>query len=319
MKRVLIIDGLNAYYRAYICDPSVSSQGQPIGGIKGFIKILQRMCREVKPDSVVICWDGPGGSRKRRAQNKDYKSGRKPIKLNRNIHVLSVGQELENKVWQQTELVEILNHMPVIQFLFPEVEADDIVSCIAQAPFFHGWQKIIVSSDKDFIQLCDDNVILYRPSQKEILNKIRIVDNYGIHPTNFALARAIVGDPSDNIKGIAGVGLTTVAKRLNFLKEEKSFTFKDIYDYCDKIEKKLKVHTSILENKHVIENNYKLMQLYSPSISVQSRKKINYTLQNADLSFNKTAIMKTMYKIGFGELNWSDLSTTLRRISVEKK
>ena len=319
MKRVLIIDGLNAYYRAYICDPSVSSQGQPIGGIKGFIKILQRMCREVKPDSIVICWDGPGGSRKRRAQNKNYKSGRKPIKLNRNIHVLSVDQELENKVWQQTELVEILNHMPVIQFLFPEVEADDVVSCIVQAPFFHGWQKVIVSSDKDFIQLCDDDVILYRPSQKEVLNKIRIVDSYGIHPTNFALARAIVGDPSDNIKGISGVGLTTVSKRLKFLKEEKSFTFEDIYNYCDKMEKKLKVHTSILENKHIIESNYKLMQLYSPSISVQSRKKINYTLKNADLSFNKTAIMKTIYKIGFGELNWSDLSTTLRRISVEKK
>jgi 5'-3' exonuclease len=318
MKRVLIIDGLNSYYRAYICDPSVSSHGQPIGGIKGFIKILQRMCREVKPDRIVICWDGPGGSRKRRTQNKNYKSGRKPIKLNRNIHVLSVDEELENKVWQQTELVDMLNDMPVIQLLFPEVEADDIISCVAQAPVFSGWQKIIVSSDKDFIQLCDDDVILYRPSQKQILNKPRIIETYGIHPTNFALARAIAGDPSDNIKGVQGVGLTTVSKRFVFLKEEKSFTFKDIYDFCDEVEKKLKVHTSILENKKVIENNYKLMQLYSPSISVQSRKKVNYILENADLSFNKTAIMKTMYGIGFGELNWSDLSTTLRRISVEK-
>ena len=167
------------------------------------------------------------------------------------------------------------------------------------------------------IQLCDDDVILYRPSQKEILNKPRIIENYGIHPTNFALARAMVGDVSDNIKGIRGVGLPTVSKRLSFLKEEKSFTFNDIYNYCDKVEKKLKVHTSILENKNVIEDNYKLMQLYSPSISVQSRKKINYTLKNADLAFNKTAILKAMYKIGFGELNWSDLSTTLKKISVE--
>jgi len=318
MKRVLIIDGLNAYYRAYICDPSVSSHGQPIGGIKGFIKILQRMCREVKPDKVVICWDGPGGSRKRRTQNKNYKSGRKPIKLNRNIHVLSVDEELENKVWQQTQLVDILNDMPVVQLLFPEVEADDVISCVIQAPSFLGWQKIIVSSDKDFIQLCDDNVILYRPSQKQILNKPRIIETYGIHPTNFALARSIAGDPSDNIKGVQGVGLATVSKRFVFLKEEKSFTFKDIYDFCDKVEKKLKVHTSILENKDVIEDNYKLMQLYSPSISVQSRKKINYILENADLSFNKTSIVKTMHQIGFGELNWSDLKATLRRISVEK-
>jgi len=317
-KRVLVVDALNAFLRAYIVDPSVSMGGDPIGGIKGFVKILQKLCRETKPNRIVICWDGPGGSRKRRIKNSNYKSGRRPLTLNRNIHVLSEEQELENKIWQQTQLAEMLNYMPVVQLLFPEVEADDVVSCVVQSPVFSGWQKIIVSSDRDFIQLCDDDVILYRAAQKEVLNKLRIVDTYGIHPTNFTLARAMVGDNSDNIKGVKGVGLATVAKRFPFLKEEKSFTFNDIYNHCLKVDKKLKVHTSILENKHVVEDNYKLMQLYSPSISVQSRKKINYILKNADLSFNRTAIVKTMHQIGFGELNWSDLTATLKRISIEK-
>ena len=277
------------------------------------------MCREVKPDHIVICWDGPGGSRKRRTQNKNYKLGRKPIKLNRNIHVLSVDEEFQNKVWQQTTLVELLNFMPVTQLMFPEVEADDVVSCVIQEPIFDGWQKVIVSSDKDFIQLCNNDVVLYRPSQKQILNIPRILDSYGIHPTNFALARAIVGDSSDNIKGVPGVGLATVAKRLNFLQEDKSFTFSDIYKHCENVEKKLKAHHAILQNKQVIESNYKLMQLYVPLVSVQSRKKINYILHNSDLSFNRTAIVKSLYEIGFGELNWGDLSTTLRRISIENK
>ena len=277
------------------------------------------MCREVKPDRIVVCWDGPGGSRKRRSQNSAYKSGRKPIKLNRNIKVLSADEELQNKVWQQTTLIELLNLMPVTQLMFPEVEADDIISCVAQSPILSGWQKIIVSSDKDFIQLCSDDVILYRPSQKQILNTPRILDTYGIHPTNFALARAIVGDPSDSIKGVPGIGLATVAKRLSFLKENKSFTFGDIYNHCEKVDKKLKAHTAILEHKSTIESNYRLMQLYVPSVSVQSRKVVNYTLENSDLSFNRTAIMKSMHEVGFGELNWGDLSTTLRRISVEKK
>ena len=65
MKRVLIVDALNAYLRAYIVDPSLSSNGQPIGGVKGFLKILQKLVRETKPDQVVVAWDGPGGSRKR--------------------------------------------------------------------------------------------------------------------------------------------------------------------------------------------------------------------------------------------------------------
>ena len=306
------------YFRAYIVDPSLSTNGEPIGGIKGFIKILQKMCREMKPDQIVICWDGAGGSNKRRAQNKNYKSGRKPIRLNRSVRNMSLDEETENKIWQQTELFGLLNHMPIIQFIFPEVEADDVISAVVQAPAYEGWQKVIISSDKDFLQLLSsDDVVLYRPIQKQFLNRLRVIEDYGIHPTNFAMARAMVGDPSDNLAGIRGIGLPTVSKRLPFLKEEKSFTFSDIYEHCEKTENKLKIHTNILENKAVIEDNYKLMQLYSPSISVQSKEKIKYTLENADMGFNKTGVVKTMYEIGFGELNWSDLAAVLRRISLE--
>ena len=65
-KRVLIIDALNMYLRAYIVDPSLSQHGQPIGGLKGSLKILQKLVRITKPDNIIISWDGPDGSRKRR-------------------------------------------------------------------------------------------------------------------------------------------------------------------------------------------------------------------------------------------------------------
>ena len=72
-NRVLVIDALNMYFRSYIVDPSLSTNGQPIGGVKGFLKILQKLVRETKPDEVVVVWDGPGGSRKRKTMNKNYK------------------------------------------------------------------------------------------------------------------------------------------------------------------------------------------------------------------------------------------------------
>ena len=65
MKRVIIIDALNAYFRAYIVNPSLSSNGQPIGGYKGFLGILQKLAREMNPDEIVIAWDGAGGSARR--------------------------------------------------------------------------------------------------------------------------------------------------------------------------------------------------------------------------------------------------------------
>ena len=106
MKRVMIVDALNAYFRAFIVNPSISIHGQPIGGLKGFLSILQKLCRDINPDSIVIVWDGPGGSRKRRQQNKNYKEGRKPIRVNRPNN-LTPEQQRENMVWQQVRLIGV--------------------------------------------------------------------------------------------------------------------------------------------------------------------------------------------------------------------
>ena len=70
-KRVLLIDSLNLYLRAYIMDPSLTMQGEPCGGIKGSLKILQKLVRDSNPDEIIFIWDGPNGSQKRKSLNKD--------------------------------------------------------------------------------------------------------------------------------------------------------------------------------------------------------------------------------------------------------
>jgi DNA polymerase-1 len=314
MKRLLVIDALNMYFRAYIVDPSLSTNGQPIGGVKGFLKILQKLIRETKPDAVTICWDGEGGSQKRKASHKGYKEGRKPIRLNRDIRNLSEAEEMANKIWQQTRLMEYLNELPIIQTILPAVEADDVISYVCQLSDYKGWQKIIVSSDKDFFQLCDEETILFRPIQKQILNSKRITEDYGVHPTNFALARAIVGDRSDNLPGIRGIGLSTVAKRLPFLSESDSCTIDTLMQYCENTESELKAYKSIIENKDLIQHNYKMMQLYSPSISVQGKQKLKYAIDNFIPELNQTEFRKMMIEDGFGAVDFSDLFASMKRI-----
>lgn len=315
MKRLLVIDALNAYFRAYIVDPSLSTNGQPIGGYKGFIKILQKLCREIKPDEIVIAWDGPGGSQKRKMVNKNYKEGRKPIRLNREVHTLTENEEMRNKVWQQHRLIEMLNHMPVIQLVNDGVEADDIISYVVQMPHYKGWQKVIVSSDKDFYQLCDDETVLHRPIQKVFLNKPRIIEEHGIHPTNFALARAIAGDKSDNLSGIRGVGLATISKRFPFFADEESVTLDKLIESCENDNTGLKVFSSIAESRDLIEENYKIMQLYSPSMSINAKNRAKYAVENFKPEFNKTEAIKRMAVDGFGEWNTSTLFTTFKRIT----
>ena len=315
MKRLMIIDALNAYFRAYIVNPSLSKNGQPIGGYKGFIGILQKLCREMKPDAIVIAWDGAGGSLRRKLVNKNYKEGRKPIRLNRDVRNLTKDEEMQNKVWQQYRLMEMLNYMPVIQLMADSVEADDVISFVAQMPRYKGWQKVIISSDKDFFQLCDDETVLYRPIQKKFMNKPRLLEEFGIHPTNFALARAIAGDTSDNLKGVKGVGLGTISKRLPFFAEEKSATISDLIEFCENDNTGLRAFSSICESREVIEDNYKIMQLYSPSMSIDDKSRVRYTIDNFEPEFNKTEVIKRMAEDGFGNWDTSDLFTTFKRIS----
>ncbi len=314
MKRILLIDALNMYYRAYIVDPTLSLNGDPVGGLVGFLKILQKLVRETKPDQIVIAWDGAGGSQRRRTINKNYKEGRKPIRLNRTVENLSEQEEYENKIWQQTRLIQYMNEMPVCQLMIPNIEADDVIAYIAGMPQLKNIQKVIISSDKDFIQLCDDETVLYRPVQKEVMSKKTIVEKYEIHPKNFALARAISGDKSDNLKGVGSVGLKTIANRFPMLKEEKFYTLDEIVEHCKNEDSDLKVYKNIIEKQNLVRENYKIMQLYAPSIPIHSKDKIKHTLENACNEFNKTEVIKLMMKDGISAYDWTTLFTTYRRI-----
>ena len=316
-RRVLLIDALNLFMRNYIVDPSLSTNGQPIGGTKGFIKSLQAVCRTINPDLIFVAWDG--GSQKRKSMDKNYKAGRKPVRLNRDIHNMTAGEQEDNKNWQQERIIEYLNEMPILQSYVENVEADDIIALVSQSQALSEHHKIILSSDKDFIQLCDDTTILYRPIQKEILNKKRILEQFEIHPTNFALARAIAGDKSDNLPGVGGAGLPTVSKRFPFLSEEKSYTIQELVDYAEGVDSKLKVYKNIIEKRELIEKNYKMMQLYVPNISAQSAQHIRGMLKDPKLMFNKTGVQTMMIVDGFGAYDTSDLFALFRKMVVQSK
>ena len=271
------------------------------------------------PNEIVICWDGPNGSQKRKAMNSSYKEGRKPLRLNRSVHNLTENEELQNKVWQQMQIIEYLNQMPIIQLILERVEADDIISYVCNSSHYKGWQKVIVSNDKDFLQLCDEETVVYRPTTDKIETKKTVIESMGVHPTNMALARAMDGDASDNLPGVNRVGMKTIATKLPFMKEERTITIDELLDYCESIDSKLKVYKNISESKELIEHNYKMMQLYAPLISVQGKQTIDYALENFECEFNKTELLRLMMNDGFGELNWEELKGFLNRISRECK
>ena len=309
MNRVVVIDALNMFIRNYIVNPMISTNGNPIGGAVGFLNSVKKLMRESKPDQMIICWDGAGGSQKRRTVVKEYKQGRKPLRKNYKIEGMSEQSERENMVWQQQILMEMLNEMPIIQLVLDRVEADDIIAMITQSPKYRGWQKVIISSDKDFLQLLDSETVLYRPIQKKAWTKKTVIDEYGISPENFVIARALAG--------IKGAGLPTIAKRLAFLCEDKMHTLDSVYDHCANTDSKIKFFERIVEGWDTVELNYKVMNLTPPSISVQGHQKINYILDNFEFELNGTGLKCCSVEHGFGSYDWSELMAMLRGI-VEK-
>ncbi len=312
-KKLLIIDAQNMFIRNYVLSPAMDLNGNPIGGVAGFLKSLQKEIRETSPDKVVICWEGAGGSARRRSLNKEYKVGRKAPRLNRQFQMPCAEEERANKLRQQLRLMEYLDTMPVVQLSLESQEADDIIGWLCRTDTFSAWSKIIISSDKDFIQLCDDHTILYRPVAKEVLNKKRIVDKFGIHPTNFALARALVGDNSDNIKGIRGVGLKTVAKRFSFLSEGRDHSVQDLIKYSRENLKASKVYEKVAASEDLIKENYDLMQLYVTNISDQGKQKLSWALENLGKSFSKYKIHVMMREDGIMNVNIEQMLSTMNR------
>jgi len=313
---IMLIDGLNMFIRSYIVNPTIDSKGNPIGGCMGFLKSLQKVVRMFQPDEVVICWDGQGGSQRRKAQNKNYKAGRSPVRFNRRMYELSPEEQEKNKAYQYMRLLEYLNEMPVVQVVADNIEADDIIAILARSDHYAERSKIIISSDKDFFQLCDSETVIYRPIQDTITTEETIVEEFGIHPNNFALARAIAGDPSDNIAGIPRVGLGTMKKRFEFLKESEAVSSQQLVEHCRGVGKKLSCHNKIISHSELVQSNYSIMQLYHPAMSPTTRSKIMYNVLEFSPEVNITTVKAMMIKDGIGSYRFDDLYAAFRRITA---
>jgi len=313
---VMLIDGLNMFIRSYIVNPTIDSKGNPIGGCMGFLKSLQKVVRMFQPDEVVICWDGQGGSQRRKAQNKNYKAGRSPVRFNRRMYELSPEEQEKNKAYQYMRLLEYLNEMPVVQVVADNIEADDIIAILARSDHYAERSKIIISSDKDFFQLCDSETVIYRPIQDTITTEETIVEEFGIHPNNFALARAIAGDSSDNIAGIPRVGLGTMKKRFEFLKEPEAVSSQELVEHCRGVGKKLSCHNKIISHSELVQSNYSIMQLYHPAMSPTTRNKIMYNVLEFSPEVNITTVKAMMIKDGIGSYRFDDLYAAFRRITA---
>lgn len=243
MKKILLIDGHNLLFRMFygIPAPIKNSKNQDIRALIGFLGSLKKLVKEFKPYSIYVIFDSETSKQKNSLIDNEYKKNR--------IDYSKVASE-ENPFTQLPKIKKALSYLRIPHIEVNNNETDDFIASIIKNKGTNLYDYVIISTDSDFIQLIDKNVSLYvqRGKKSLLYNKDEVLKKYDVPPNKFVLYKALVGDKSDNIKGI---GKITAAKVLKY---------SSIADYILR-NKKSKVSFIIKENQKQLTKNLKVIKL----------------------------------------------------------
>ncbi len=275
-NRVLIVDGLNLYLRAFAVNGALNDNGVPVGGLTGFLRSLAYAIREINPTRVIIVYDGAGGSQRRRKIHPDYKSNRTPGKrITRWDAFKNATEEKEAMKIQFSRLLDYLDFLPINVISIDRIEADDTIAYIA-----HTLMKedvTIMSSDQDFLQLVNDRITVWSPTKKKFYTPRMVMDDYGVPAHNFLMYKVLMGDKSDNIEGVKGLGPKKLPKIVPDLLTQNTLDLDFILEHAGKGEEPM--HKRIVESETQLKINEELMDLKNPPISGELKLQITRLIE----------------------------------------
>tara|TARA_R100000005_G_C4993645_1_gene200636 strand:+ start:517 stop:1572 length:1056 start_codon:yes stop_codon:yes gene_type:complete len=290
--RILIVDGLNTFIRSFAANPVTNEDGIHVGGMTGFLMSIGYAIRNIKPTRVIICWDGKGGSQRRRKVFENYKANRRVrTRLTRHGNYNSQEDEsmaMRNQIMRLTQYLEVL---PVTMVSVENIEADDSMAYICKQ-LYPDSQCHIMSTDKDFLQLINKNISIWSPTKKKFYFGDTMKQEYNIPANNFLIYRTLEGDASDNIPGIRGIGLKTVVKLFPMICEDSDVSIDDIIKHANDNINGAKLYSKIIENEDTIRLNYRLMQLHDVDISGSAKEKIMNSVRSPINRLVKFEILK---------------------------
>lgn len=314
-SRVLIIDGLNLYLRNFSVHGALNDHGVPVGGLVGFLKSLSYSIRTLNPTRIIVVYDGVGGSKRRRSIYPEYKNKRKPTnRITKFEAFANAEEEKESMRIQFSRLLQYLDLLPVSVLSIDYVEADDVIAYIATSVLKES-KITILSSDRDFLQLVDDRITVWNSNKKVFYTPSKVKEEYGIPSHNFLLYKALIGDSSDNIKSIKGLGPKKPMKIFPEIQGEEKLTLEHIFNQSK--ENKGLIFERILENKDNLERDLALMNLLdNENIGLKEKLNIKRLIEEAPNDLNEVMFLDC-YKKDFLGSNLGNPSAWLRDYFVK--
>jgi len=288
-KKLIVIDSSSLLYRAFhALPPLTNSKGQATGAVYGFLLILFKAIKDTKADYVAACFDTPKPTF-RHEKFDEYKAHRAPTP--------------DGIISQFPILKEVLRAMGIPLFEKGGFEADDLIATIAKK-YANGTKVFIVSGDLDNLQLVDENIKVYTPGKsiKETIlyDTAKVVERFGVEPSQMNDFKALTGDNSDNVPGVPGIGKTGAADLI-----QRFGSIKNLYD-------EISTDTAILKPK--IKESLKANK-EKAFLSLELVK----TVQDMDLEFKLEDCKfgnfdKEKLTVIFGELNFTTMMDKLPSI-----
>lgn len=214
-KKIYLVDGSNYVFRAYYAiSPLSNSKGLPTNALYGFIRMISKLIKEESPEKLAIFFD----TKEPTFRNElyvDYKANR--------------SEPPEDLVPQFEYFPAIVETMGIKLFTNPGFEADDVIGTVAMQAEKDGYDVVIVTGDKDFMQLVGDHISLLDTMKERTIDRDAVKKRFGVPPEKVIDVMSLLGDSSDNIPGVPGIGEKSASKLIN--------QFESLDNLLDNIEK----------------------------------------------------------------------------------
>ncbi|MBP9599496.1 MAG: DNA polymerase I, partial [Desulfobacter sp.] len=231
---IYLIDGSAFLYRAFHAIRSLStSKGHPTNATFGFTRILLKLIKEKQPKYAGVFFDVKGPTFRHKMFD-EYKANRPPMP-----------EELAIQIPDIKAVIKAFN-IPIIEK--PGYEADDLVGTYARIAQAQGFKVVMVTGDKDFIQLITDDCILWDPMKDTVTDRAGVKEEMGLEPEQFIDVLGLAGDTSDNIPGVKGVGMKTAVALI-----AEYGSINNIYTNLDQLKKKKKLHENLTASQKMVD------------------------------------------------------------------
>lgn len=296
-KCFYLVDAHAFLHKSYHALPKLTtSKGEEVGALFGFSKLLFGILRDRKADYIAVCFDSKGGSFRNNIYDL-YKANRPPID--------------ENLLKQLIIAREITDAMGLVPVFKEQYEADDLIATLATAAENQGYETVIVSADKDISCLINDNIKMWDGSSKELRDEKFVFEKYGVAPKLMPDYLSLLGDASDNIPGVAGIGAKSAAKLINAYGGLKNI-FQISSD--DALVKSDKLLTKVFNNIDMAKLSYQLVALQK-DVDIDTNVENYYPRGFNSENFNAMAARLEFKFLQNAEIGLNDIKVPMPELS----